>query len=85
MASGNAKGFWNCMDQEIHKLAQKQVWVFVDIQEAQDAGEKVIGSMWDFKHKRYPNRRLKKLKAYPVEQGMAQCGLSNTKDIQTED
>ena len=42
MASDDADGFRDCMDQEIHELAKKKAWILVDVQKALDEGQRLL-------------------------------------------
>ena len=63
MRSDECEDFWKAMDLEIEQLQNRNAWTIVDREEATKAGEKVIGSTWAFRRKRYPDGRVKKLKA----------------------
>ena len=63
MNSDESEAFWEAMDLEIEQLEKRDAWTMVDRDEAIKAGEKVLGSTWAFRRKRFPDGRVKKLKA----------------------
>ena len=63
MNGPDADGYKDAMDKEIDELARKNAWTLVDIEEAKQAGTKILGTTWAFKRKRYPDGTVKKLKA----------------------
>jgi hypothetical protein len=61
MASEDSEGFCKAMDLEIQQLTAKGVWT--PIKRTQVKGQQVLQSIWAFKRKRYPDGRVRKLKA----------------------
>ena len=56
--------FWEAMRLEYTTLeVKRQAWRLVRREVALDNGKKIYGSTWAFKRKRYPDGRIKKLKA----------------------
>ena len=60
MRSDECEDFWKAMDLEIEQLQNRNAWTIIDQEEATKAGEKVIGSTWAFRRKRYPDGRYLK-------------------------
>lgn len=63
MSSEDSEGFWEAMDKELAELSDKEAWDVVDRNEAKKAGKRIFGSTWAFRRKRFPDGKLKKLKA----------------------
>jgi hypothetical protein len=59
MMSDNSEGFWQAMQKEVSSLQQLGTWSVV----RREPGFNVLASTWAFKRKRYPDGRLKSLKA----------------------
>jgi len=60
MMSDDSEGFWQVMQKEVSSLQQLGTWNVV----RRKPGFNVLASTWAFKRKRYPDGRLKPLKAH---------------------
>ena len=63
MESPDREGFINAMHGEISTLESFGVWKIVPRQKAIDERRTIISSTWSFKRKRFPDGKVKKLKA----------------------
>ena len=61
MNSSDAEGFYEAMKKEIEQLKSMDAWEEVPCEEAE--GKNILPSTWAFKRKRYPDGRVRKLKA----------------------
>ena len=64
MNSDEAEGFWEAMKLEYYTLETvREAWKIVKREVVLEQHKKIYGSTWAFKRKRYPDGRVKKLKA----------------------
>jgi len=57
----DSQGFYEAMEKEIEQLESMDPWEIVPIEKAK--GHNILDSTWAFKRKRYPDGRVRKLKA----------------------
>jgi hypothetical protein len=63
MASDDCDGFCKTMDSEIEELVKWSAWDLVPLSESERLQKKIVGTLWAFRRKRYPDGTLWKLKA----------------------
>ena len=63
MSSPDRDGFIEAMKVELNQLSDMNAFICVPRQKAIDEKKRIIDSTWAFKRKRYPDGRVKKLKA----------------------
>ena len=63
MSSPDREGFIEAMHLEIQQLESLNAWAVVNRSKAISEGRRILSSTWVFKRKRYPDGRIKKLKA----------------------
>jgi hypothetical protein len=64
----DALGYTEAMEKEIQQLEEKHLWDIIPINDIPE-GANILDSSWAFKHKRFPDGRVGKLKARLCVQG----------------
>ena len=72
MHSPDAEGFKAAINLEMDQLQEKDVWTLVPREKAISEGAKIIDTVWALRRKRYPDGRVKKLKARLCARGFMQ-------------
>ena len=72
MHSPDAEGFRAAINLEMDQLQEKDVWTLVPREKAISEGAKIIDTVWALRRKRYPDGRVKKLKARLCARGFMQ-------------